>query len=184
VTRAATLDGVVVIELVRHDDDRGSLVETFRRERHAALGVAAGAEFVQDNLSTSRGGVVRGLHYQVTRPQGKLVHVVAGAIFDVVVDLRRGSPTFGRWFGLELSDENRRQLWIPPGCAHGFQALTASATVAYKLTAAYDPADERVVRWDDADLAITWPRAADAVVSPRDAAAPALRDAELPGFGP
>jgi dTDP-4-dehydrorhamnose 3,5-epimerase len=178
------IPGVVVVELARHEDERGALVETWRRDRHQALGVAAGLEFVQDNLSSSRGGVVRGLHYQVSRPQGKLVHVVRGEIFDVVVDLRPGSPAFATWAGFVLSAENRRQLWIPPGCAHGFQALSEVADVAYKLTAAYDPLDERVVRWDDPDLAIAWPRRADAVVSPRDAAAPWLRDAELPRSSP
>ena len=166
------IPGVELRELVRHEDERGSLIETWRQDRVPQT-------FVQDNLSSSRGGVVRGLHYKVTRPQWKRVYVVRGAIFDVVVDLRRGSPAFGRWWSVELSAENRRQLWIPPGCAHGFQALTEVADVAYKLTAAYDPADERALRWDDPDLAIAWPRAA-VRLSPRDAAAPRLRDAELP----
>jgi len=182
VTRAlpTTLPGVVLLELVAHDDARGRLVETFHRDRHAALGVAVGLAFVQENLSTSHGGVVRGLHYQLTAPQGKLVHVVRGEIFDVVVDLRPGSPTFARWFGTILSRANLRQLWIPPGCAHGFQVLSAEADVAYQLTAPYTPADERAVRWDDPALAIAWPRPADAVLSPRDRAAPCLADAELP----
>jgi dTDP-4-dehydrorhamnose 3,5-epimerase len=174
---AEAIPGVVVGELVRHEDERGSLMETWRADRFA------GMAFVQDNLSSSRGGVVRGLHYQVTRPQGKLVYVVRGAVFDVVVDLRRDSPAFRRWWGVELSAENRRQLWIPPGCAHGFQAVSEMADVAYKLTAAYDPADERAIRWDDPELAIAWPRPADVRVSARDAAAPWLRDAELPRFG-
>lgn len=181
-SEAGDIPGVVVVELARHEDDRGWLVETWRRERHEALGVAVGMTFVQDNLSSTAGGVVRGLHYQVTRPQGKLVWVVRGEIFDVAVDLRRGSPAFGRWSGVVLSAENRRQVWIPPGCAHGFQALSEVADVAYKLTAAYDPLDERALRWDDPELAIAWPRRADARVSARDAAAPRLRDAELPRF--
>lgn len=172
--------GVVVVELEGRSDDRGMVMETFRRERHAALGVAVGMEFVQDNLSTSRRGVVRGLHYQVTRPQGKLVQVLRGEIFDVAVDLRRASPTFGRWSGLRLSGDAPRQLWIPPGCAHGFQALSDAAIVAYKLTAAYDVADERALRWDDPALAIDWPLRDGVILSPRDAAAPLLRDAELP----
>lgn len=179
-----TLPGVVLLELAAHADARGGLIETWHRDRHAALGVAVGLDVVQDNLSTSHAGVVRGLHFQLTRPQGKLVHVVVGEIFDVVVDVRRGSPTFGRWFGTTLSAANRHQLWIPPGFAHGFQACSAEAIVSYKLTAPYTPADERVVRWDDADLAIAWPRRADVVLSPRDRGAPALRDAELPRFAP
>jgi dTDP-4-dehydrorhamnose 3,5-epimerase len=168
------IPGVVVVEPAKHEDDRGSLIEVFHRERHAALGVAVGMEFVQDNLSWSRRGVVRGLHYQVTRPQGKLVYAVRGEIFDVVVDLRRESPAFATWRGVRLSAENRRQLWIPPGCAHGFQALT-DAEVAYKLTAVYDAADERALRWDDPELAIDWPLREGVVLSARDAAAPSLR---------
>ncbi len=179
-----TLPGVVLIELVVHHDDRGHLVETFHHQRHTALGVAVGMSFVQDNLCRSRGGVVRGLHYQLTRPQGKLVSVVRGEIFDVVLDLRPGSPTFARWFGTTLSADDRRQLWIPPGLAHGYQALSEQADVLYKLTAPYTPDDERAVRWDDPELAITWPRLADVVVSERDARAPRLRDADLPRRSP
>ncbi|MEZ4404380.1 MAG: dTDP-4-dehydrorhamnose 3,5-epimerase [Kofleriaceae bacterium] len=170
------LAGVELFELVTHADPRGALTETYQAARYAHLG----ATFVQDNLSTSRRGVVRGLHYQRTRPQGKLVTVVAGAIFDVVLDLRAGSSTFGRWAGVELTATNRRQLWIPPGCAHGFQATSdIDAVVLYKLTAPYEPTDERAVRWDDPALAIRWP-IAPALVSVRDRAAPALAAAELP----
>lgn len=179
-----TLPGVVLLELVAHEDARGELVELYQRERHAALGVAVDLTFVQDNLARSRGGVVRGLHVQLTRPQGKLVSVVRGAIFDVAVDVRRGSPTFGRWFGTTLSAADRRQLWIPPGFAHGFQALGDGADVAYKLTATYAPEDERAVRWDDPALAIAWPRPGDALLSARDRSAPRLADAELPRYAP
>ena len=175
-----SLPGVLLVELDVHADRRGTLVESFHEAHHAALGVAVGLRFVQDNLSSSRAGVVRGLHYQLTRPQGKLVQVVRGAIFDVVVDVRRSAPSFGRWYGVELSADNRRQLWIPPGFAHGFQAVSADADVLYKLTAPYLPADERALRWDDPDLAIAWPVRAGVIVSERDARAPGLRDAELP----
>lgn len=175
-----TLPGVVLVALDLHRDERGTLIETYQRERHAALGVAVGLDFVQDNLSTSVGGVVRGLHFQLTRPQGKLVHVARGEIYDVAVDVRRGSPTFARWFGAVLSAANLRQLWIPPGFAHGFQVLSDEADVVYKLTAPFTPGDERAVRWDDPDLAIAWPRRAGVIVSARDRQAPALRDAELP----
>lgn len=175
-----TVPGLVLIELAAHDDDRGRVIETYHRERHAALGVAVGLTFVQDNLTTSRAGVVRGLHFQRARPQGKLVHVVRGEIFDVAVDLRRGSPTFARWFGVVLSAANLRQLWIPPGFAHGFQALSDPADVAYRLTAPYAPDDERALRWDDPDLAIGWPRRDGVVLSARDRSAPGLAAVELP----
>jgi dTDP-4-dehydrorhamnose 3,5-epimerase len=178
-----TLPGVVLVELVEHADARGHLVEMFHREQHAALGVAVGMSFVQDNVARSLGGVVRGMHYQLTVPQGKLVSVLRGAIFDVVVDVRRGSPTFGQWYGAKLTAEDRRQLWIPPGFAHGYQALTEVADIVYKLTAPYTPAEERAVRWNDPAIAIEWPRD-DVVVSPRDAAAPLLADAELPEHAP
>jgi dTDP-4-dehydrorhamnose 3,5-epimerase len=178
-----TLPGVVLLELVEHADARGHLVELYHRERHAALGVAVGLDFVQDNAARSHGGVVRGLHYQLASPQGKLVSVVRGAIFDVVVDVRPGSPTFGGWFGAELSADDRRQLWIPPGFAHGYQALSEVADIVYKLTAPFAPADDRAVRWDDPAIGIVWPRE-DVVVSPRDAAAPLLADAELPRYAP
>lgn len=177
------LPGVILVELVEHEDARGHLVEVFHRARHAALGVAVGLDFVQDNVARSYGGVVRGLHYQLTVPQGKLVSVVRGAIFDVVVDVRRGSPTFGAWYGTVLSADDRRQLWIPPGFAHGYQAMGEVADVVYKLTAPYTPADERALRWNDPAIGIDWPRE-DARVSARDAVAPLLADAELPRYAP
>jgi dTDP-4-dehydrorhamnose 3,5-epimerase len=177
---ATTLPGVLVIEPGVHRDERGVLVETFHHERYQAAGIAVGLTFVQDNLTSSRRGVVRGLHYQRTRPQGKLVWVTRGEIFDVAVDVRRGSPTFGAWFGTTLSAADRRQLWIPPGFAHGFQVMSDEADVVYKLTAAYAPDDERAVRWDDPALAIAWPVRDGVVVSARDRAAPALAEAELP----
>lgn len=176
-----TLPGVLLLELDVFDDARGRFYEAYRRDRYAALGVAA--DFVQDNFSSSVAGTLRGLHYQLGAPQGKLVHVTRGEVYDVAVDIRRGSPTFGRWFGAVLSAENHRQLWIPPDFAHGFAVLSDRADFIYKCTAPYAPAHERTVRWDDPDLAIPWPLR-EPLLSPRDAAAPALRDAELPEYAP
>lgn len=177
-----TLPGVLLLELAVFDDARGRFYETYRRDRYAELGVAA--DFVQDNFSTSASGTLRGLHYQLGAPQGKLVHVTRGEVFDVTVDIRRGSPTFGRWFGTVLSAQNHRQLWIPPDFAHGFAVLSEDADVAYKCTTPYAPAHERTVRWDDPELAIAWPLRGPPRLSPRDAAANLLRDAELPRFVP
>jgi dTDP-4-dehydrorhamnose 3,5-epimerase len=174
----ATTDvaGVLVIEPVVHRDARGFFLETWHAERYAAAGIDAG--FVQDNHSRSARGTLRGLHYQVEQLQGKLVRTVAGEVYDVAVDLRRGSPTFGRWTGVTLSDRDHRQLWIPPGCAHGFYVTSESADVVYKCTAPYAPEHERVIRWDDPELAIAWPLAGGApLLSPRDAAGLAFRDA-------
>ncbi len=181
-----TLPGVVLLELDVYGDHRGRFMETFRRERYAELGIGVGLEFVQDNFSSSVRGTLRGLHYQLRAPQGKLVHVTRGEVFDVAVDIRRGSPMFGRWFGTTLSADNHRQMWIPPGFAHGFLVTSAEADFAYKVTAEYAPADERAIAWNDPDLAIAWPL--DGVVadggaptlSRRDEAAPGLRAAELP----
>ena len=184
IVQPTTIAGVLVIEPRVFSDARGWLVETFHRERYASAGVALGAELVQDNLSWSRQGVLRGLHYQLARPQGKLVHVTRGEVFDVAADIRRGSPTFGRWFGVILSSDNHRQLWIPPGLAHGFLVLSDGAEVAYKLSAPYDAADARAIRWDDPDLAIAWPGTTAPTLSAADSAAPWLRDAELPRYAP
>ncbi|HWO17731.1 MAG TPA: dTDP-4-dehydrorhamnose 3,5-epimerase [Kofleriaceae bacterium] len=181
-TLPTSLPGVVLIELAVFDDARGRFCELYRRDRYAELGITA--ELVQDNFSSSVAGTLRGLHYQLGAPQGKLVQVTRGEIFDVSVDIRRGSPTFGRWFGTVLSAENHRQLWIPPDFAHGFAVLSDHADVIYKCTAPYAPAHERAVRWDDAELAIAWPVRQPPILSPRDAAAPALRDAELPRYVP
>jgi dTDP-4-dehydrorhamnose 3,5-epimerase len=161
--------GLVVIELAHHRDERGALIETYEDDRYAALGILG--PFVQDNVTWSHRGVVRGLHFQRTLPQGKLVSVIAGAIYDVAVDVRPGSATLGQWFALELSYDNRQQLWIPPGFAHGFQALTDRAVVSYKLTARYAPDDEAAIRYSDPTLAIPWPIGS-ALTSPRDANAP------------
>ena len=163
------LPGVLVIEPRVFTDARGCFFESFN---HRAFVAAVGheVEFVQDNHSLSRGPVLRGLHYQVHRPQGKLVRVVAGSIFDVAVDIRPNSPTCGKWFGLELSADNRRQLWIPPGLAHGFLVTSAVAEVLYKTTDYYDPASERCILWSDPTLRIAWPLAGDPIISAKDAA--------------
>jgi len=136
-------------------DARGFFLESYNRKTFAGIGIDA--EFVQDNHSRSAQGVLRGLHYQIRQPQGKLVRVVAGEVFDVAVDIRRGSPTFGRWEGVVLSAENRRQLWIPEGFAHGFLVLSAYAEFLYKTTDYWAPEHERCIAWNDPDLAIGWP---------------------------
>ncbi len=172
-TLATSLPGVLIVELDEHVDARGRFIETFRASSYAAAGITA--TFVQDNFSTSMRGTLRGLHFQVApHAQGKLVWVSAGEIFDVVVDVQRESPTFGQWVGTTLSAENRRQLWIPPGFAHGFCAVSERADVAYKVTEEYARDAERSVRWDDADLAIDWPLETPPLVSPKDARAPTL----------
>ena len=156
-------------------DERGRFVETWNAERYAEVGIPG--PFVQDNVSVSKRGVLRGLHFQNPNVQGKLVSVLHGAVYDVAVDLRVGSPTFGEWVGVELSAEDGRQMWIPEGFAHGFQALEDGTVFSYKCTAAYSPADEHSLRWDDPALRITWPLS-DPMVSAKDAAAPVLM--ELP----
>ena len=163
------LPGVIVVEVDEHADPRGSVREVYRRDRFEP-----GVEFVQDNVAVSVRGALRGLHYRVT-PQAKLVMVVEGAIYDVAVDVRRDSPTYGRHFATELSAENRRQVYIPAGFAHGYQALSDRAVVVYKLTAPFDPTDDRAVRWDDPALAIAWP-ISNPILSERDATAPLLTE--------
>ena len=172
------LPDVLLVEPRFFADDRGHFFEVFHAERFAEQGLDLA--FVQLNQSRSRRGTVRGLHYQVRRPQGKLVRAVRGAVWDVAVDLRRGSPHFGRWVGAELSAENARQLWIPPGFAHGFLALTDDAEVVYACTDLWVPEYDRAVRWDDPTLAVAWPLdgVGAPLLSPKDAAAPLLGDAE------
>lgn len=147
----------MVVEPTLHRDHRGYFVEIWNRREFAAAGLEA--DFVQSNQSCSVQNTLRGLHYQIRRPQAKLVGAAAGAVFDVVVDLRRESPAFGKWFGLTLSEENRRQLFLPAGCAHGFLALSQRALVTYQCSRFYDPADEGGLLWSDPDLAIDWPLA-------------------------
>jgi dTDP-4-dehydrorhamnose 3,5-epimerase len=180
--RTTPIPGVLLVQPRMHRDERGRFLETYRENAYASAGVAG--RFVQDNVSVSLRGVVRGLHYQWPYPQGKLVSVPAGAIFDVAVDLRRGSPAFGEWFGVRLDEETGLQLYVPPGCAHGFAVLSDEALVAYKSTEYFRPDADRAVRWDDPRIGVEWP-IAEPVLSPRDRAAPLLRtvpDAHLPGW--
>ncbi len=149
------LPGVLIIEPRVFGDERGFFMETWNAE--AFRGAGLDLSFVQDNHSRSSAGVLRGLHYQLTRPQGKLVRVTAGAVYDVAVDLRRSSAHFGRWVGVELSAENKRMLWVPPGFAHGFLTLSDGTDFLYKCTDVYAPADERCVAWDDPEIGIAWP---------------------------
>lgn len=161
-----SLQDCVIIEPTIYGDERGFFLETFQTERYAeAAGIHA--PFVQDNHSRSSIGVLRGLHFQKTKPQGKLVRVVRGEVFDVAVDIRKGSTTFGRWEGVILSENNKRQFWVPPGFAHGFLVLSEVADFEYKCTDYYDPSDEGCVLWNDPDLNIEWPLD-NPVLSPKD----------------
>jgi dTDP-4-dehydrorhamnose 3,5-epimerase len=173
VTRTA-IDGPVILEPTVFRDERGFFTETFQQSRYAALGIGP---FVQDNWSRSKKGVLRGLHFQrEPRAQGKLVMVIRGAAWDVAVDIRRSSPTFGRHVAAELTESNARQFWIPPGFAHGFVTLTDDTDFLYKCTDSYAPEAEGSLHWADPDLAIPWP-VAQPLVSPRDDKAPLLKDA-------
>ena len=163
------IDGVLILDPKVFGDSRGFFFESFNQRVFDAA-VGRPVAFVQDNHSRSGRNVLRGLHYQVERPQGKLVRVVAGSVFDVAVDIRRESPTFGRWVGVELSAENKRQLWIPPGLAHGFVVRSESADFLYKTTDYWFPEHERCIRWDDPDLAIDWGLTEPPLVSTKDAA--------------
>ena len=164
---------MVIVDTDFFRDDRGFFIENWVRREYEAAGIAA--DFVQDNHSRSGPKVLRGLHYQdTTAPMGKLVRCTQGRIFDVAVDLRIGSPTFGRWAGVELDHESMRQLWVPPGFAHGFVTLSESADVQYKCSGYYTPTAEGAIRWNDEDVKIRWP-IEDPVVSAKDAAAPTLK---------
>jgi dTDP-4-dehydrorhamnose 3,5-epimerase len=176
---ATSLNGVFLLTPEVLGDARGFFFESFNA-REFANATGASAHFVQDNHSRSAKGVLRGLHYQIQRPQGKLVRVIAGEVFDVAVDLRKSSPTFGQWTGHRLSAENRLQLWIPPGCAHGFLVLSDSADFLYKTTDYWAPEFERCIAWNDPDLAIAWPLSTQApLVSAKDAQGMAFHDAEM-----
>jgi dTDP-4-dehydrorhamnose 3,5-epimerase len=171
------LEGLLVIEPRVFADARGFFLESFQRTRFAECGLPV--EWPQDNVSRSCRGTLRGLHFQRHKPQGKLVWITQGAVFDVAVDLRRSSPTFSRWHGVELSDENHFQLYIPPGFAHGFCVLTDIADFAYKCTALYDPADERTLLWNDPDVGIAWPDVTPRILSPKDERGMSLGDADV-----
>ncbi len=176
------LPGVLIVEPDRFGDDRGFFQEIWHADRYAEAGIAG--PFVQDNLSFSAHGVLRGLHFQNPNGQGKLVYVLAGEVFDVAVDIRRGSPNFGKWTGVTLSAENRRQIYIPAGFAHGFCVTGETALFAYKCTDLFNADAEGAIRWDDPEIGIDWPLA-EPVISPRDADAPLLSRVapeRLPGY--
>ncbi len=176
------LPGVVVVEPDVHRDGRGFFLETYQAAKYGDGGIAG--PFVQDNQSRSLRNTLRGLHLQLRRPQGKLVRVIAGEVFDVAVDLRRGSPAFGRWTGVALSAENFRQCYVPPGFAHGFCVVSEVADVEYKCTELYDRASEITIAWDDPRLGVRWP-VTEPILSDRDRAARPLAELMdlLPGFG-
>jgi dTDP-4-dehydrorhamnose 3,5-epimerase len=178
-----SLAGLVTLEPDRHLDERGFFVETYRLSWHEQAGIPPQQAFVQDNHSRSSRGVARGLHFQVGEGVAKLVRCARGRIFDVAVDLRRGSPTYGRWVSVELDDEHMRELYVPVGFAHGFCVLSEVADVIYKQTAYYDPRLERAIAWNDPQIGIQWPLpASELIVSERDGAAPRLSEiaGELP----
>lgn len=172
------LPGVLILEPRVFADERGFFFESFNARSFRAL-TGQDCSFVQDNHSRSQHGVLRGLHYQLQQPQGKLIRVIAGEVYDVAVDIRRGSATFGQWHGVRLSAANKRQLWLPAGFAHGFLVLSEFAELLYKATDYYAPAHERCIRWDDPQLAIAWPLAGPPLLSAKDRAGLALADAEL-----
>lgn len=173
------LPEVVLIKPRVFGDERGFFFETWHEQKFAEAGIHA--KFVQDNHSHSTRHILRGLHYQIHQPQGKLIRVTSGEVFDVAVDIRRSSPRFGHWTGVRLSATNKYMLWVPPGFAHGYLALSDAADFVYKCTDFYAPQYERTIRWDDPEVAIQWPLTGGAVplLSPKDAAAPLFADAEL-----
>lgn len=183
--RPTQLPDVLIVEPIVYEDDRGWFMESYNAcDFHTALsqlGFAAPGPFVQDNHSRSTRGVLRGLHYQIRQPQGKLVRVTVGEVFDVAVDLRAGSPTLGQWTGTVLSADNRRQVWVPPGFAHGFYVLSDVAELQYKCTDYYAPEHERTLKWDDPVLGIDWPLLADQapIVSSKDARGSLFANAPL-----
>jgi dTDP-4-dehydrorhamnose 3,5-epimerase len=171
------LSGAVILEPKVFEDERGFFLESYNEKVFAALGIRE--TFVQDNHSYSKRGVLRGLHYQVEKPQGKLVRVVSGEVIDVFVDLRRNSSSFGRWYRVKLSGENRRLAWIPVGFAHGFEVLSESAHVLYKSTEFYAPELERTILWNDPELKINWEPTIEPILSEKDKRGVRFREAEL-----
>jgi dTDP-4-dehydrorhamnose 3,5-epimerase len=174
-----SIPDVLLLEPKVFSDERGFFIETFHQERFAEAGISL--PFVQDNHSGSKQGVLRGLHYQIRQPQGKLLRAVAGEIFDVAVDIRRSSPTFGKWVGVYLSAENKRQLWVPPGFAHGFYVLSAWAELVYKASDFYAPQWERTLLWNDPQICIDWPvlPGQQPILSERDKVGKTLQEADL-----
>ena len=179
-TPCPTLPEIIIIEPQLFQDDRGFFMEMYHHEKFQKAGIKD--RFVQDNRSLSCRGTIRGLHFQLGRPQGKLIWALSGEVFDVAVDIRKGSPTFGKWFGITLSSENKRGLYIPPDFAHGFCVLSEEAEFFYKCSDFYSPIDERCIRWNDPDLAIDWPLSDNPIISEKDANAPLFKDAELPRY--
>jgi len=171
------IPGVLIVEPVVFGDDRGYFMESFNEREMRSIGIDA--HFVQDNHSRSARNVLRGLHYQINQSQGKLVRVVSGKVFDVAVDIRRNSPAFGKWVGVELSAENKRLFWMPPGMAHGFIVLSDSTDFLYKATDYYEPKSERTILWSDPDLGIEWPLAGQPILSAKDAAGKSFDEAEV-----
>ncbi|SAL61542.1 dTDP-4-dehydrorhamnose 3,5-epimerase [Caballeronia telluris] len=169
---------VLILEPKSFGDERGFFYESFNARQFGEV-TGVQAEFVQDNHSRSAKNVLRGLHYQIQQPQGKLVRVIIGSVFDVAVDLRRSSATFGKWVGVELTADNKRQLWVPPGFGHGFVVTSESAEFLYKTTDYYAPEFERSIRWDDRDIGIGWPTGIQPILSKKDEAAYSLAKAEL-----
>ncbi len=169
---------VLIIEPRVFGDERGFFFESFNRKVFVET-VGLTADFVQDNHSRSAKGVLRGLHYQIQQPQGKLIRVVRGSVFDVSVDIRKSSTNFGRWFGVELSENNHRQLWVPPGFAHGFLVLSELADILYKATDYWRPEYERCIRWDDPAIGIDWPLDAEPTLSAKDTGGSSFADAEV-----
>ena len=175
--QSTQIPGVLIVDPTVFGDDRGFFLESFNEREMRNIGIDA--HFVQDNHSRSGLNVLRGLHYQISQPQGKLVRVVSGKVYDVAVDVRRDSQAFGKWVGVELSAENKRMLWMPPGLAHGFVVLSESADFLYKATDYYAQEFERTILWNDPDLAIEWPLAGQPILSSKDAAAKTFREAEV-----
>jgi len=173
-----TFPDVLIIEPKVFADDRGQFFESFNARTFASL-TGVQTPFVQDNQSLSRRNVLRGMHYQIQHAQGKLVRVIAGEVFDAVVDMRRGSPTFGKWAGVHLSAENKRQLWIPPGFAHGFLTLSETAEFLYKTSDYWHPEHERTLLWNDPEVGIAWPLASEPVLATKDALGTRLDNADV-----
>lgn len=173
------INDVIIIEPKVFSDQRGFFLETYQAERYRQAGIYC--SFIQDNHSGSKKGTLRGLHYQIMHPQGKLVQVIRGKVFDVAVDIRKSSPSFGKYVGVVLSEENKRQLWIPPGFAHGFYVMSDWAEFTYKVSDIYSPESERTILWNDPDIKIDWPfdNKVDLLISEKDARGKFLREAEI-----
>ena len=173
------LSGVLILRPRVYEDERGFFLESYNQKVFNQL-LGKNIKFVQDNHSKSSKGVLRGLHFQKNSPQGKLVRVIRGRVFDVVVDIRKSSPTFKKWIGLELSQENKKQIWIPEGFAHGFYVLEDNTEVIYKITDFHNPKEERSIRWDDQDISIDWPIGSVIKISSKDEEGTLLKDTDLP----